>query len=139
MSTKAPRVALTGDTYLWSVAVKSCPPYNLSSPGLWTPLRGLARHNIRPDLLLILEITQEYGDESKAGGKASLYSCRLTEMGLRPLVLAALAPAIQPSLSAKRLPACELKLIALSYMSSAGEATALLHYIYGYCRAGESD
>ncbi|EIC5464898.1 EAL domain-containing protein [Salmonella enterica] len=118
---------------LWSVAV-NLSALQFEQPGLVdTITRSLARHSIRPDLL-ILEITETTAMNKPEQSVAIL--TRLTEMGVKASI-DDFGTGYSSLLYLKRLPACELKIdrAFVHELSEAGDGTTIVAAIVALAKA----
>lgn len=118
---------------LWSVAV-NLSALQFEQPGLVDTIRqSLARHNIRPDLL-ILEITETTAMNKPEQSVAIL--TRLTEMGVKASI-DDFGTGYSSLLYLKRLPACELKIdrAFVHELSAAGDGATIVAAIVALAKA----
>ncbi|EBW5149472.1 EAL domain-containing protein [Salmonella enterica] len=118
---------------LWSVAV-NLSALQFEQPGLVdTITRSLARHSIRPDLL-ILEITETTAMNKPEQSVAIL--TRLTEMGVKASI-DDFGTGYSSLLYLKRLPACELKIdrAFVHELSEAGDGATIVAAIVALAKA----
>ncbi|EHQ9216094.1 EAL domain-containing protein [Salmonella enterica subsp. enterica serovar Newport] len=118
---------------LWSVAV-NLSALQFEQPGLVdTITRSLARHSIRPDLL-ILEITETTAMNKPEQSVAIL--TRLTEMGVKASI-DDFGTGYSSLLYLKRLPACELKIdrAFVHELSEAGGGATIVAAIVALAKA----